>query len=268
MLFILTFIFLMNHPQQLWADELIYEKGGFTENLVSSDPKSDTLVISIRGKISKSILEKIIQGTQKIPINNKFPPSLVVMLNSNGGDAEAAMEIGKIFRLHHAHVFVIDNCASACVFSFIGGEFRQSLPLSIGIHRARVTMSDRRAIIYSELNSTTNETAKNMLLSFDQKAYKYFEQMDIPLKLYDKIRQQKASDIYWLNSEELKEFHLNTQSEEIVGLIKQWDNGNQPSSLESEKIQILFQHVLKECISFKNEPFNFLKCYKDLLQKK
>lgn len=253
-------------PSYCAADELTENESMYTIG-ISNHMQDQTLFIYIKEKISKTLLDRVRKSTEKISHENRFPPPLIVMLDSNGGDAEAAMEIGKIFRTYHAHVFVTNRCGSACIFSYVGGEIRQSLPSSIGIHQARVTISDRNAKIFKELDATQNETARNLLVSFDQKAYEYFDRMGIPYSLYEKIQKQKTKDLYWLDSHEIAQFSLDTESDESVKVITKHIKEQGNFEANADKVRANVRNVLKECVYLKNEPANFLKCYSLELQK-
>lgn len=223
--------------------------------------QSQTLVINIQGKISKILLEKIRKTTQKLPIEDKFPPTLLVTLDSNGGDGEAAVEIGKILRTYHAHVMITNRCGSACVFTYAGGAFRSSLPSSIGIHQARVTISDNGARVIKELDVSKNETAQTMLNNFDRKASDYLDQMGMGSGFYERIQNQKTKELYWLDEKEVEKFKLNGFTAEALSNITKQLNERSNYYVDQNKVLINSQNVLKECVYFKNEPSNFVKCY-------
>ena len=223
--------------------------------------QSQTLVINIQGKISKILLEKIRKTTQKLPIEDKFPPTLLVTLDSNGGDGEAALEIGKILRTYHAHVMVTNRCGSACVFTYAGGAFRTSLPSSIGIHQARVTISDNGARVIKELDASKNETAQNMLNNFDRKATEYLDQMGMGVGFYEHIQNQKTKELYWLDEKEVEKFKLNGFTNEALSNITKQLNERSNYYVDQNKVLMNSQNVLKECVYYKNEPNNFVKCY-------
>lgn len=223
--------------------------------------QSQTTIININGKISKLLLERIKKTTQRLNTDNRFPPSLVVTLDSLGGDGEAAIEIGKILRTYNAHVFVTNRCGSACVFIYAGGSFRSSIPLSIGIHQPRVTISDNGARIIKELDLNKNELAQNMLSNFDSKANEYFNNMGISNGFYERVQSQKTKELYWLDEKEIDKFELNGLTNDTLNAMVADLNANSRNNLDKNKVVMNSKSVLKECLYFKNEPHNFLKCY-------
>ena len=229
--------------------------------------QSQTMVIAIQGKISKNLLATLNKGLQKLPLEDKFPPSLMVLLDSNGGDGEAAIEIGKLLRKYNAHVFVTNRCGSACVFVYAGGVFRASLPSSIGIHQPRVTLSDNGARIIKELDASRNETAQNMLNSFDSKADEYFNRMGMAPGFYERIQSQKTKELHWLDEKELEKYKINGFSEEYLNSLTRNISVRMTHPLERDKVLANSLNVLKECSYWKNEPSNFMRCYVNTITK-
>ena len=75
-------------------------------------------------------MESLIKrGRQRIAGNT-------VSLSGNGGDVDAAMEVGRLLRRLGVSTFVArgNQCLSSCVFAFMGGD-RRSVAGRIGIHR-------------------------------------------------------------------------------------------------------------------------------------
>ena len=91
-------------------------------------------------RVMESLLKN---GKQRIAGN-------VVSFASNGGEVEAAMELGRVLRKLGVTAVVAegDQCLSSCVFAFMGGD-RRTVAGRIGIHRPYFTSSrdvpDRRA---------------------------------------------------------------------------------------------------------------------------
>ena len=67
-------------------------------------------------------------GKQKISGNT-------VWLASNGGDIDTGMDLGRLLRKLGIFTFIArnDQCLSACVFAFMGGE-RRGVAGRLGIH--------------------------------------------------------------------------------------------------------------------------------------
>ncbi len=220
-----------------------------------------TMVINIHGKISRLLLDKIRKTTQRLPVENRFPPSLVVTLDSLGGDGEAAIEIGRLLRNYNAHIFVTNRCGSACVFIYAGGAFRAAIPNSIGIHQPRVTISDNNARILKELDVNKNEVAQTMLNNFDNKANEYFIAMGIGNGFYERVQSQKTKELYWLDEKEIEKYQLSGYTAETLNAVTNDLNLKNNNNPDKNKTILNSQNVLKECVYYKNEPSNFLKCY-------
>ncbi len=235
-----------------------------TKSNVSNQWQADMprpLVINIQGKISKLLLEKIRKMTQKLPTEHQFPPALLVILDSNGGDGDAAIEIGKILRSYHAHVFVSEKCGSACIFTFAGGEFRTSPPSSIGIHKPRVTLSDNGARTIKELDVSQSEHALHLLNNFDKKASDYLVQMGMGDGLYERIQSQKTKELYWLDEREVERYKLNGYTSEALEITTNQLHQKTAGQIDQNKVLANSADVLKECISLKKDTNNFAQCY-------
>lgn len=240
------------------------------DNLNQDDPQQtlsklsrhgQTMVISINGKISRPLLDRIRENTQALSPENRFPPSLLVTLDSLGGDADAAIEIGKILRKYNAHVFVTNRCGSACVFIYVGGALRASIPRAIGIHSPYITYKSNSVESLKEIGIDKNEFEKNRLMIFDHKANDYFNSMGIPNSFYDSIRSLNTKELYWLEDKEIEKYQISGLSPESVDAVSRDLMGKFNITLNKDKVISNSQHVLQECVYFKNEPNNFLKCY-------
>jgi hypothetical protein len=140
---------------------------------------------------SATVMESLIKsGRQKIAGNT-------VWLASNGGDIDAAMELGR--RLRRLGVFTLigkdDQCFSACVFAFMGGE-RRSVAGRLGIHRPYFPFTD----------GTPDRPARFRFLQQTLKAY--IEEMDFPDSLYEAVMLVPPESLQILTAAELKRFYL------------------------------------------------------------
>ena len=253
-------------PQKTYANGIQLDNEQDSQSVITR--QTPTVVINIQGKISKLLLEKIRKSTQKLSNEDKFPPVLVVTLDSNGGDGEAAIEIGKILRNYHAHVFVTNRCGSACVFTFAGGAFRSSIPSSLGIHQPRVTISDSGARVIKELDLSKNESAQNMLDAFERKAASFLDEMVMGNGFYERIQAQKTKELYWLDEAEVEKYKLNGFTPETLNNMTKQISILANYPIEQNKVVANSQNVLKECTYLKNEPNNFAKCYINVMTRK
>lgn len=140
---------------------------------------------------SASVMERLLKsGKQKIAGNT-------VWLASNGGDIDAGMELGR--RLRRLGIFTLiganDQCLSACVFAFMGGE-RRSVAGRLGIHRPYFPFTE----------GTADRQARFRYL---QKTLKtYIEEMDFPDSLYEAVMLVPPESMQILTPPDLKRFFL------------------------------------------------------------
>ncbi len=120
-----------------------------------------------------------------------------ITLSSDGGDMEAAMQIGR--QLRRLGIFTRiaqpDQCMSACVFAFMGGE-RRTVAGKLGIHRPyfpTTTESGDRIARYRALQRAVRE---------------YVEEMDFPQSFYEAVMLVPPESMNYLQAADLKRFYL------------------------------------------------------------
>src|SRR5471032_2359988 len=142
-------------------------------------------------KVMESLLKK---GTQKIAGN-------VVSFASNGGEVDAAMELGRLLRKLGVSTLVAsgDQCISSCVFAFMGGD-RRTAAGRLGIHRPYFSSTrdvpDRR-ILYRQL---------------EKKLQEYIEELDFPPSLYEAVMAVPPETVSTVAPADLKRFYLEGMS--------------------------------------------------------
>ncbi len=129
-------------------------------------------------------------GKQKITGNT-------VWLASNGGDIDTGMELGRLLRKAGIYTFVgkNDQCMSACVFAFMGGE-RRGVAGRLGIHRPFFPFTQEspdRPARFRHLQKTLKD---------------YVEEMDFPASLYEAIMVVPPETMQILTAADLKRFYL------------------------------------------------------------
>ncbi len=141
------------------------------------------------------VMENLIKrGRQKIASN-------YVSLASNGGEVDAAMELGRLLR--KLGVFTVvprgEQCMSSCVFAFMGGD-RRTVVGRIGIHRPYFSSTrevpDRR-IHYRQLQKKLQE---------------FIEELDFPPSLYEAVMVVPPESVSMLTPADLKRFYLEGMS--------------------------------------------------------
>src|SRR6185295_15751349 len=126
--------------------------------------------ITREDKIGADVMaDMIATGRQKLSGNT-------VWFSSDGGDIDAAMDVGRLLR--RLGVFAVidkkDQCMSACVFAFMGGE-RRSVAGRLGIHRPFFP-------------HTQDLPDRQVRFRHMQKILKdYVEEMDFPSSLYEAV---------------------------------------------------------------------------------
>jgi hypothetical protein len=128
------------------------------------------------------------------------------MLDSLGGDVDAAMAIGRVLRSTLAVAGVFSNpgggappntCASACVLVLAGATDR-TVTGRVGIHRLYTT--DTATTDYESLQRTHRE--------LEVRIRSYLREMNIPESLYDAMTRYASEEIHFLTKSELAIYHL------------------------------------------------------------
>jgi len=147
--------------------------------------------ISAADVYAAKVMENLIKrGRQKIAGN-------FVSFASNGGEIEAAMELGRLLRKLGVSTVVAreEQCMSSCVFAFMGGD-RRTVAGRIGIHRpyfpSAREVPDRR-IHYRQLQKKLQE---------------FIEELDFPPSLYEAVMAVPAESVNILTPADLKRFYL------------------------------------------------------------
>jgi len=142
-------------------------------------------------KVMESLLRK---GRQKIAGG-------IVSFASNGGEVDAAMELGRILRKLGVSAVVAegDLCLSSCVFAFMGGD-RRTVSGKIGIHRPYFASTrevpDRR-LHYRHLQKKLQE---------------FIDELDFPPSLYEAVMAVPPESVSILTGSDLKRFYLEGMS--------------------------------------------------------
>lgn len=232
----------------------------------TASPAREIKVLQISGSISRALLANIKQQ----PISNALDPipaGLIVMLDSKGGDGMAGIEIGRMLRAAKAHVFVTGECSSACIFVLSGGVVRGAPTFSVGIHQARITLSNSSGAITKEVDSSSNATAKALLEQYESMAPRYFTDMGIPADLFIAMQSFPAKRLHRLSSQEITLYGLNGIEDDYLMQRTQFYE-EQTGRWPKDKDEFLRRtmKVSTECMPFDKNPVDFVKCYRRTLQ--
>lgn len=221
---------------------------------------SRTVTVQIKGGITPELVAKVREAVAQTS-GDPLPAGLIVLLDSPGGDGLAAIEIGRLLRQAHAHVFVSGKCSSACVFIFMGGVVRQAKDGALGIHRARITRIDQSTKKRVDVDVNLNVVAKQRLDDGNQKIRQYVQEMGVLSQFSAAMDEVPPEKMRWLTRQEGKDLG-------IIGFdpayIKQRDIylveriRTVPGDLERNS-----DRVMDRCFDEIQRPQgNFLRCYR------
>jgi membrane-bound ClpP family serine protease len=167
--------------------------------LVSSHgyAQNKTVTLQIKGGISPSLIPKV-KDALALATGDPIPAGLIVLLEGPGGDGLAAMEIGRLLRAGHAHVFVTGKCSSACTIILMGGVVREAKDYQIGIHQARLTKIDKETGKRVEVEAYKNPKLLDRLIDANQQMKDYSIEMGLSEEFYKAMSQTPVDQMKWL----------------------------------------------------------------------
>jgi hypothetical protein len=175
-----------------------------------ADNKIFSARIEISGPISKADLQKLVKlipyaiESSLAKKNNSVVARPVVLLNSLGGDLNAAMEMGRILRKHFSWTMVASGaeCSSSCILLLAGGATRHAYgdTLRLGIHRHRYD-----ANTFSRLSPTAAKEKYDQQLVMIRD---YLGQMGISDALFIEMSQISSGSIKYLSRARADELNL------------------------------------------------------------
>lgn len=150
----------------------------------------------VSGVIEKADLQQLASA---VNIMKKTKATPYFRLNSNGGDLEVAIAIGRQLRKFHATALTWDQgqCYSSCVFIYAGAVKRVHSQ-SIGIHRPYTVRADVRD--YQDIQNDQRRIAKL--------AKEYLEEVNVLPSLYDAMVSIPPDRIKLLTEAELDQYGL------------------------------------------------------------
>lgn len=226
----------------------------------------NTIVINIKGQISKNVLEKVRQSVLKVT-GDPIPAGLIVLLDSPGGDGEAAIRLGHLLRASSAHVFVTGECASACIFVLAGGVVRVAPAYSVGIHRGRITMSDADAKIIKEIDPSENPAAQVKLHQYEAQASRFLAEMGMSPELFALMQLHQFKGVYRLSGPELAKLSLTGFAKDYLESRAALFAGYKDAYLIDEsELKKRTMRVASRCSGFDRQATEFIRCYKETLR--
>lgn len=162
--------------------------------------------ITFRGRIKATDVDRLQQAIA-LAGAEPLPARLIVFFDSGGGDGLAAMRIGRMLRHAKAHVFVTRRCASACIFAFLGGVYRDAAPNSLGMHRGRVTVALEQGRTV-DLDPGKSPVARQFLTDAEAQSEEHLIEMGAPATLFEAMQAVPSNTMRWFTSEEAGQLGL------------------------------------------------------------
>lgn len=192
-----------------------------TYSLANVDFKDPSIPLwEINGQISKSDVKKI-EDAAKFAVQNRR--QAVFRLNTEGGDVEAAIAIGRQLRKIRAFAFTFEQgrCYSACIF-ILSGATKRGLSSSIGIHRPYSTSG--------ELDHNKIDSSQRRL---EKLAKEYLREVNVSPDLYDLMNTIPPEKIYFPSEYELQKLGII----EIDPVQQEFEDSNEAQSFGISKIE-------------------------------
>jgi len=224
------------------------------------DPKKcpDGRCWEITGLITQSDLQELSRAVD-IMRGSKATP--IFRLNSNGGDIEVAIAIGRQLRQFRALALTWGQgkCYSSCVFILAGAVYRM-LSTTIGIHRPYSIITDKRD--YQTIQSDQRRLAKI--------AKDYLEEVNVSPSLYDAMIIIPPEKIKLLSESELEGYGLL----EVDPVEQELDDAAEARKYSLSKVEYFTRKAKANiiCASDYNSGAltgnidSYYACYKDVLR--
>lgn len=235
---------------------------GADDETAGKEPSADAVpvvVVHLRGLIGPRDLPRLraaFAGARA----DAHPSGALLLLDSEGGDGLAAMEIGRMARAARAHVFVTGRCASACALILAAGVVRAAPGGSVGIHRGRI---ERSAGASSSAPSAGEETRRQLLETAEALIKEYLEEMGVP-RLYRAMQAVPSNLSRWPDAAELAALGL-------TGVHARWRAAALPAlaaryGIDAETFLVRAARVPEACAASSEPAAEFIRCYRGVLR--
>ena len=209
--------------------------------------------------VLKSLVEKTCNKAKK---NTEGYIEYKLLLNSDGGDVSAALEIGRFIRnlslpptSAHFRVYLgwNDRCNSSCVFLIAAGQSR-GIHGKVGIHRPYLV----------QINSNLSAADIGRIRSEQIRLIKaYLAEMDVPESLLDAMLSIPPKEMKILSESELKQYRIfhddaNFEEKQTAERAKEWyltsaeyrkrdsDKNKNCGLFPNDKMEFYAYHVCRE----------------------
>ncbi len=240
---------------------------GVTTSSIASDLGGIPRVIKIHEKISQKTLGRIQLTLTHFKNLDPFPAGLIILLDSPGGDGDAAMAIGRLLRQNNAHIFVTRRCDSACVFILMGGVVRAANPGTVGVHSGRLTVMTHDGNVIKEIDASNNLNNAFQLTSFNTAIRQYIREMGIKHGILDVILSQPPNRLYKLSATDLLQFNVNgIKNDYLNQRFSDLSQRGYISNATQDQFKRRTLSTPKECGHFVSSDQRFIDCYRRALQ--
>jgi hypothetical protein len=146
-----------------------------------------------------------------------------IYLNSPGGLVIESLSIGAVIRQHRLGTVVAtgSECASACVFVFIGGIVREVQPRGrLGVHTASLMFDEEyvnklEAVLLARSSLSLHEKVQIIVALNEQTASgimasiaNYLAKMGVSMRLLFPTTGASPLDIHWLTDSEMHDYNV------------------------------------------------------------
>ena len=221
----------------------------------------------IQGPITDQTQKSVLDQVRFLQNSHSRPASVVVLINSPGGDGEAALAIGRLLRQHQAHVFVFGRCDSACVFILAGGVVRAGTPGALGVHAGRLTQTNAQGRITREIDARQSLNDSFRLTDFNSEVRHYLKEMGIGQGLLDVILAHQTRTVYRLSPQEISHYQLyGVDPNYLNQLTADYNKTDMYRPIDKNQLARLMLSVPIKCQSTIGKDNEFIHCYQRVVQ--
>lgn len=223
-------------------------------------------VVRISGPISAEAAARLHGELAGAPKRGAFPAGLLVLLDSPGGDGDLAMLMGRQLRKHQAHVFVLRQCDSACVFLLMGGVVRAASPGALGVHAGRLTVLTSSGKVVREVDASQSLSGSFQLAGFNRDIRLYLREMGIGHGILDVMLAHQTPEVYRIPAPQASFYQVTGVDPETLKRLVDQAQGANPS--QSPDAATLVRRAMSVPVQCKNAALGdaaFLACYRRVL---
>lgn len=224
-----------------------------------AEVRADILFMENDHEVMGRVFTVVVQGDitaqdhRDLLANGSTTDWKIVVLDSEGGDLDAAMSMGRYFRKMEFDAFVMPGgvCYSACVFLLAAGIDKYPEG-SVGIHRPYYRTGDPGQV--AEAIRATKDEASS-----------YFEEMNIPVRLAEDMFSIAPSDMRILSTVELRDYRLDIK--DYVAAEADTLRSAQTSGVSRETYNAFERDLNYSCKMFSGKPPRLYECMSEVAER-